>query len=44
MALNEMLEILDEWLQDNTAEPTHLEDIVQLLEVIAEHLRDLEGN
>lgn len=43
MALNEMLEILDEWLQDNAAEPTHLDDVWKLLEVVAEHLRDLEG-
>jgi hypothetical protein len=45
MAMTDHMEVdLREWLIDNEMNsPTHLEDIWKLLEIIAEHLRELEG-
>jgi hypothetical protein len=46
MAMTDQMEVdLREWLIDNEMNsPTHLEDIWKLLEIIAEHLQELEGS
>lgn len=40
----EMSESLREWLTQNELEsPTHLDDVIKILEVLAQHLDDLKG-